>query len=215
MDVPCLQIEFLSILSSWGRTCRCTKARWCPPWNLTRHAWLLYTSEPTCCRCGCHGLWCSWCPWRHDEGSRRRWNLRRRRRTRPLGVAAHRTGWGWSLGFGDWKFWGDLVVPGSILGRLLCDLARERSISGAGGTIWREGRVDLQREGAGTRGGARDRRRRLLRLRRAGSGRFVLGSDDSTGRVVERPLRSLPSFLFLPTRTFLTCTRIPRTYVAP
>ena len=68
--------------------------------------------------------------------------------------AAHRTGWGWSLGFGDWKFWGDLVVSGSILGRLLCDLARERSISGARGTIWREGKVDLVREGAGTRGEA-------------------------------------------------------------
>ncbi|KAG2610168.1 hypothetical protein PVAP13_4KG174833 [Panicum virgatum] len=95
------------------------------------------------------------------------------------------------------------------------DLARERSISGAGGTIWREGRVDLAREGAGKRGGARDRRRRLLRLRRAGSGRFVLGSDNSAERVVERPLRSLPSFLFLSMRTFLTCTCIPPAYVAP
>ena len=46
----------------------------------------------------------------------------------------------WCLG----RFWGGL----------LCDLARERSISGAGGTIWREGRVDLAREGAGTRGEA-------------------------------------------------------------
>ena len=100
-------------------------------------------------------------------------------------------------------------------GGLLCDLARERSISGAGGTIWREGSVDLAREGAGTRGGARDRRWRLLRLRRAGSWRFVLGSDDSAGRVVERPLRSLPTFLFLPKRTFLTCTRIPSANVAP
>ena len=69
-------------------------------------------------------------------------------------LLVHRAGWGWSLGFGDWKFWGDLVVPGSILGGLLCDLVRERSISGAGGTIWREGKVDLVREGAGTRGEA-------------------------------------------------------------
>ena len=38
------------------------------------------------------------------------------RRTHPLGLAAHGTSWGWSLGFGDWKFWGNLVVPGSILG---------------------------------------------------------------------------------------------------
>ena len=144
MDVPCLQIEFLSILSSWGRTCRCTKARWFPPWNLTRHAWLLYTSEPTCCRCGCHGLWCSWCPWRHDEGSRRRWNLRRRRRTRPLGLAAHRAGWGWSLGFGDWKFgaiwwclgrfWGDYYVIWRRRDRFQ---VQEERFGGREGLIWR------------------------------------------------------------------------------
>ena len=80
----------------------------------------------------------------------------------PPKAAAHASSWAgrssrrlgmesrvWGL-----EIWGNLVVPGSILGRLLCDLARERLISGARGTIWREGKVDLVREGAGTRGEA-------------------------------------------------------------
>ena len=143
--------------------------RW-PPGTLSRHARLLYTSEPTWCRGGCHGLRCSWGEnqaagpqmegkggggtrwgwrWWFDELSRRRWDLRRRRRTHPLRLAAHLASWGRRLGFGDWEFGGDFGVDLSLIWRERVRFeSREDRFGGRGGRFGgREGRFGAQWKG--------------------------------------------------------------------